>query len=85
MSIWNAVSGHGRTAASARLLAPRPHLPGAGVCPPPARLQYVADPVTARIGENGRPSGSFMQQSTHVSTRQFDKHDPGLADLRPPV
>jgi hypothetical protein len=92
MNIGTAVSGYGRAAASARLLAAaaRPWMTGAGVCPA-AVLGHPGTGQTAatRIESNGPRVESFGQAHTYLliaqSDRQFEKSDPGSPGLRPPV
>ena len=99
MNIGTAVSGSGRAAASARLLAAavRPWMTEAGVCP-----AAVAGPLGAsqtasarsegnapRIEGNGPrieyPGQAHTQPSIAQPDRQFEKYDPGSPGLRPPV
>ncbi len=87
-TMQHAVSGYARGAASARLrpVAPLPLMARGGVCPLTASLHadaVISDVV--RIDRNGLGVQSSDRPATQLSTRQFEKHDPGSPVLRPPV
>jgi hypothetical protein len=90
INIRKAVSDHGGAAVSARLLlAARPWTVDAGVCPAPAQPRGGLGLALARIEVTGRQvhllESAYASTPAHQISRQFDKHDPGIPGLRPPV